>query len=158
MHRLVPIGFRSFLNPPSLSSSSSSFVLVVGLLALLVKSGFGVTNTPKAGRMKFTDGQWLLQPGVVAHYAGEAYSIASADDKKLVVYAPVRPIKERGDTLQGPLLTITLSAPLPDIVRVRIEHFTGGLTRGPEIPVLSTLIWRWIFATVPGLPPSLPGN
>ena len=88
--------------------------------------------------MKFTDGQWLLQPGVVAHYAGEAYSIASADDKKLVVYAPVRPIKERGDTLQGPLLTITLSAPLPDIVRVRIEHFTGGLTRGPEIPVLST--------------------
>jgi len=50
--------------------------------------------------MKFTDGQWLYQPGVIAHYAAEARSIASADGK-LVVYAPVRPIKDRGDTLQA---------------------------------------------------------
>ncbi len=85
--------------------------------------------------MKFTDGQWLLQPGVIAHYAAEARSIASADGK-LVVHAPTRPIKDRGDTLQGPLLTVSLSSPLPDIVRVRIEHFTGGGTRGPQIPIL----------------------
>ena len=84
--------------------------------------------------MKFTDGQWLLQPGVTAHYAAEARSVA-AEDGKLVVHAPVRPIRDRGDTLQGPLLTITLSSPLPDIVRVRIEHFTGGLARGPQIPL-----------------------
>jgi alpha-D-xyloside xylohydrolase len=84
--------------------------------------------------MKFTDGQWLHQPGVIAYYAAEARSIASADGK-LVVHAPVRPIKDRGDTLQGPLLTITLSAPLPDILRVRIEHFMGGLARGPHIPL-----------------------
>src|SRR5271165_2289748 len=87
--------------------------------------------------MKFTDGQWLLQPGVIAHYAAEAHSIAS-EGSKLVVQAPARPIKDRGDTLQGPLLTVTLSAPLPDIVRVRIEHFTGGLARGPQIPLLPT--------------------
>ena len=85
--------------------------------------------------MKFTDGQWLLRPGVIAHYAAEARSIASADGK-LVVHAPTRPIKDRGDTLQGPLLTVSLSSPLPDIVRVRIEHFTGGGTRGPQIPIL----------------------
>jgi len=84
--------------------------------------------------MKFTDGQWLHQPGVIAHYAAEARSIASADGK-LVVHAPVRPIKDRGDTLQGPLLTITLSAPLPDVLRVRIEHFIGGLAHGPQIPL-----------------------
>jgi len=87
--------------------------------------------------MKFTDGQWLLQPGVIAHYAAEAHSVAS-EGGKLVVQAPARPIKDRGDTLQGPLLTVTLSAPLPDIVRVRIEHFTGGLARGPQIPVVPT--------------------
>jgi alpha-D-xyloside xylohydrolase len=84
--------------------------------------------------MKFTDGQWLHQPGVIAHYAAEARSIASADGK-LVVHAPVRPIKDRGDTLQGPLLTITLSAPLPDVLRVRIEHFIGGLGHGPQVPL-----------------------
>jgi alpha-D-xyloside xylohydrolase len=86
--------------------------------------------------MKFTDGQWLHQPGVIAHYAAEVRSMVS-ETGKLIVYAPTRPIKERGDTLQGPLLTITLSAPAPDVVRVRIEHFTGGLARGPQIPLAS---------------------
>jgi len=85
--------------------------------------------------MKFTDGQWLLQPGVTAHYAAEVHSIAS-EGNKLVVLAPVRPIKHRGDTLQGPLLTVTLSSPLSCIVRVRIEHAAGGLARGPQIPLL----------------------
>jgi alpha-D-xyloside xylohydrolase len=87
--------------------------------------------------MKFTDGQWLIRPGVIAHYAAEAHSIASLGDQ-LVIHAPVRPIKDRGETLQGPLLTITLSAPLPDIVRVRIEHFAGRLSRGPQIPLVPT--------------------
>jgi alpha-D-xyloside xylohydrolase len=84
--------------------------------------------------MKFTDGQWLLQPGVSAHYATEAYDVFQEKDA-LVVSAPARPIKHRGDTLQGPLLTIRLSSPLPDVVRVRIEHFTGHTERGPLIPL-----------------------
>ena len=41
---------------------------------------------------EITDGQWLLQGGVTAHYAAEARSIA-VEDGKLVVLAPVRPIK-----------------------------------------------------------------
>ncbi|MBV8279103.1 MAG: alpha-xylosidase [Verrucomicrobia bacterium] len=85
--------------------------------------------------MKFTDGQWLLQPGVTAHYAAEVHWLAT-EGNKLVVLAPVRPIKHRGDTLQGPLLTVTLSSPLPCIVRVRIEHAAGGLPRGPQIPLM----------------------
>jgi alpha-D-xyloside xylohydrolase len=85
--------------------------------------------------MKFTDGQWLMRPGVIAHYAAQARSVASLGDK-LVIHAPVRPIKDRGETLLGPLLTITLSSPMPDIVRVRIEHFAGRLARGPQIPLM----------------------
>ena len=102
--------------------------------SVLLNSSFFLLPFPVC-RMKFTDGQWLLQPGVTAHYAAEAHSIA-AEGGKLVVHAPVRPIRDRGDTLQGPLLTVTLSSPLPDIVRVRIEHFTGGLARGPQIPLV----------------------
>ena len=47
--------------------------------------------------MKFTDGQWLMRPGVIAHYAAQARSIVSLGDK-LVIHAPVRPIKDRGET------------------------------------------------------------
>ena len=87
--------------------------------------------------MKFTDGQWLLRPGVTAHYAAEARSITS-EDGRLIIEAPVRAIRDRGDTLQGPLLTVTLSSPMRDVIRVRIEHFAGGLACRPQIPILSS--------------------
>jgi alpha-D-xyloside xylohydrolase len=86
--------------------------------------------------MKFTDGQWLIRPGVNAHYAAEAHTITVEPDK-LVIHAPTRPIRHRGDTLQGPLLTITVDSPLENIARVRIEHFVGGQNRGPTIPLMS---------------------
>jgi alpha-D-xyloside xylohydrolase len=85
--------------------------------------------------MKFTDGNWLLQPGVQAHYPAEAYDITVEQDA-LVVHAPTRPIRHRGDTLQGPLLTIRLSSPQADVVRVRIDHYTGGIERGPQVPLV----------------------
>jgi alpha-D-xyloside xylohydrolase len=85
--------------------------------------------------MKFTDGNWLLQPGVRANYATEVHDVA-AEGSTLVVHAPTRPIRHRGDTLDGSLLTIRLSSPLHDVVRVRIEHFAGAADRGPHIPLM----------------------
>jgi len=86
--------------------------------------------------MKFTDGQWLHQPGITAHYPAEAYDIEAVDDR-LVIYAPTQPIRHRGDTLQGPLLTITLSSPMAGVMRVRVEHYAGRAINGdgPVIPL-----------------------
>ncbi|HEY5228823.1 MAG TPA: alpha-xylosidase, partial [Opitutaceae bacterium] len=84
--------------------------------------------------MKFTDGNWLLQQGVTAHYPAEAHD-AAVSGRSLVFHAPVRPIRHRGDTLQGPLLTIRIDSPMTDVVRVRIEHFTGARDAGPHIPL-----------------------
>ncbi len=41
--------------------------------------------------MKFTDGQWLLRPGVTAHYAAEARSITVESDGYLSLPLMVRP-------------------------------------------------------------------
>ena len=84
--------------------------------------------------MKFTDGNWLLQPGVVAHHPAEAHD-AAVSGRGLVFHAPARPIRHRGDTLQGPLLTIRIDSPMTDVIRVRIEHFTGADEKGPHIPL-----------------------
>ena len=73
--------------------------------------------------MKFTDGQWLLQPGVTAHYAAEAYDVQALPDR-IVVLATTRPIRHRGDTLQGPVLTLTITSPLPGAIRVAVHHFS----------------------------------
>jgi len=84
--------------------------------------------------MKFTDGQWLFQPGITAHHPAGAHDVVIESDR-LIVHAPVRPIHHRGDTLQGPLLTITFSSPLAGVVRVRIEHYTGKPSALPKIPL-----------------------
>ena len=84
--------------------------------------------------MKFTDGQWMLQPGVAAHYATEGYAVEVHDDK-LVVLATTRPIKHRGDTLQGPTLTVTLSSPMAGVIRVSTEHFSASTPPRLHIPM-----------------------
>ncbi len=78
--------------------------------------------------MKFTDGFWQLRPGVTALYGQEAYDIEERE-RSLVVTAPTKVIERRGDTLNRPTLTTTLSSPLPGVIRVRIEHFQGVAPR-----------------------------
>jgi alpha-D-xyloside xylohydrolase len=75
--------------------------------------------------MRFTDGFWQVRPGVDAQYAQEAYDV-EADGDTLRAFAPTKRIERRGDTLNRPMLTVTLSSPLEGVVRVRIEHHRGG--------------------------------
>jgi alpha-D-xyloside xylohydrolase len=86
--------------------------------------------------MKFTDGFWLMRPGVTAWYAAEAYD-AEADGGSLTVTAPVRPIRGRGDTLNTPVLTFTFSSPLRDVIGVEVTHFAGTVDRGPHFELAS---------------------
>ncbi|MCK2029237.1 alpha-xylosidase [Microbacterium galbinum] len=84
--------------------------------------------------MKFTDGFWQLRPGVTALYAQEAYDIAETtetpDGPGLVITAPTMVISKRGDTLNRPVLTTTLSSPAEGVIRVRIAHHTGRRWHG----------------------------
>lgn len=84
--------------------------------------------------MKFTDGFWQLRPGVTALYAQEAYDIAETtqtpDGPGLVITAPTMVISKRGDTLNRPVLTTTLSSPAEGVIRVRIAHHNGRRWHG----------------------------
>ncbi|HVU36403.1 MAG TPA: alpha-xylosidase [Opitutaceae bacterium] len=80
--------------------------------------------------MKFIDGAWLMQPGVQAHFPTAAHDLHQ-DRDTLVVHAPTHPVRHRGDTLQGPVLTFCFSAPIEGVIRVRMEHFSGVPDRLP---------------------------
>ncbi|MGV3614751.1 MAG: alpha-xylosidase [Fimbriimonas sp.] len=84
--------------------------------------------------MKFTDGNWLHRKGVRAHYAAEAYHVRPAEDS-VTILAPCHAIRHRGDTLSGPVITVRLSSPTPDVVRVRLSHFEGAVDRGPHFEI-----------------------
>ena len=74
--------------------------------------------------MKFTDGFWHTRPGVEALYAQEVRDLA-VDGDELVAWAPTRVVATRGDTLNRPMLTVSLASPAEGVIRVRIEHHCG---------------------------------
>ncbi|GAA5206100.1 alpha-xylosidase [Microbacterium kyungheense] len=86
--------------------------------------------------MKFTDGYWLTRPSFSPLYAIEVDDIRVDEAAgTMSVYAPTAAIRERGDTLNRPMLTVVFSAPAPGVVKVRIEHHSGAVHRGPDFEV-----------------------
>ena len=85
--------------------------------------------------MKFSDGFWLMRPGVHARHPAEVLD-ATATPGSLVVYAPTRRIRHRGDLLTGPAVTLSFTSPLPDVAGVEITHFAGGIPREPQFQLL----------------------
>lgn len=84
--------------------------------------------------MKFTDGYWLVRKGVTPLYATE-YSSHRFDGNKLTVFAPGRHITDRGAILNLGMLTIGISSPLEDVVKVSISHFDGVKEKYPYVEV-----------------------
>ncbi|GHV66118.1 alpha-xylosidase [Spirochaetia bacterium] len=84
--------------------------------------------------MKFTNGYWLTKEGVEAHYAASAHE-AKREGESLVVYAPEKQIRSRGDTLGGVELTVRYSSPRKNVIRVRIAHFEGQNDTEPHFDI-----------------------
>lgn len=80
--------------------------------------------------MKFTDGYWCVKKGITPLYAAE-YSSHKVKDKELVLYAPGRHIADRGDCLNLGMLTIRLTSPMEDVIKVTVTHFEGTASKGP---------------------------
>ncbi len=95
--------------------------------------------------MKFTDGYWQTLPGVSILRPRAIDQLESAGGR-LTVFAPTTPLRHRGDSLNRPVITVTFDTPAEDVIGVRIDHFTGGLDRGPHfminrtdpVPVITT--------------------
>ncbi|MFB7996254.1 alpha-xylosidase [Streptomyces sp. NPDC056002] len=85
--------------------------------------------------MKFTDGFWLMRDGVHAAYATEVRQILAADDR-FTAYAAVRQVRDRGDTLNQPLITIDCFNPAEGVIGVRFTHHAGKRHRGPDFELL----------------------
>ena len=84
--------------------------------------------------MKFTDGYWLMRKGVQAFFPAQAYE-TEIDSASLSVFAPTHPVKGRGDTLGGPMLSVRFSSPMENVIRVQMFHHKGGQVHGPSFQV-----------------------
>ena len=74
--------------------------------------------------MKFTDGFWGIRAGVTPFYPVHVHEVV-VEANGLTVYGATRRINQRGDTLNAALLTVRLTSPMPNVIRVQVSHFQG---------------------------------
>lgn len=86
--------------------------------------------------MKFTAGYWTIRPGVTPLFAVQVHDVET-DPEGLTVYALTKRVDSRGDTLNQPLLTIRLTSPLPNVIRVQIVHHKGRRPREPHFELFA---------------------
>ncbi|MBD9698490.1 alpha-xylosidase [Flavimobilis sp. GY10621] len=81
--------------------------------------------------MKFTDGYWQARAGMHPQFAAHAYDVWPGEGT-LTAYAPTKRIETRGDVLNRTMLTVEYSAPIRDVVTVKVTQHAGALDRGPH--------------------------
>jgi alpha-D-xyloside xylohydrolase len=81
--------------------------------------------------MKFTDGYWHKRDGYTVLHPAQLHDTES-DGTALTAYVTSKPVRDRADTLDAPLITVRCEAPMPDVIRVTVGHHLGGVPKGPN--------------------------
>ncbi|MER5252841.1 alpha-xylosidase [Streptomyces sp. NPDC002855] len=87
--------------------------------------------------MKFTDGFWLMRDGVRASYATDVRDVREGEGR-FTAYAAVHRVRERGDTLNTPLVTVECFSPADGVIGVRATHHAGKAAHGPDFALNGT--------------------
>lgn len=81
--------------------------------------------------MKFSNGQWLQQAGTECFGPAQFFETGRSNNS-ITFTASTHKIRHRGDTLGGPNLTIKISSPAQEVLRVQTWHYMGLANHGPE--------------------------
>ncbi|MBO9598653.1 MAG: alpha-xylosidase, partial [Cohnella sp.] len=84
--------------------------------------------------MKFTDGYWQTRKGVELQNPVDVREVRESNGT-LTAYSAVKPIRIKGDTLNGTMLTAEISSPMEDVIRVRWIHHAGVKQQGPNFEI-----------------------
>lgn len=80
--------------------------------------------------MKFSNGCWLSKENTEYFSPAEIYE-SRITNNSITFNAPTHKIRHRGDTLGGPNLTIKVTAPAKEVLRIQTFHYMGVLNKGP---------------------------
>lgn len=80
--------------------------------------------------MKFANGNWLVPDHLEVMHPVDAYR-ARRDGNTLVVTVSAWRLQDRADQINGRLFTLRFSSPMEGVIGVHMDHFRGGLDKGP---------------------------
>ena len=75
--------------------------------------------------MKFTDGYWVTKPEYRPEFVEEIYCAKRYQDG-LRAYGPYRRITDRGATLNIGQMTVTVTAPMENVLKVHLANHMGN--------------------------------
>ncbi len=81
--------------------------------------------------MIFGNGCWLQKENYACFTPQEVY-FETIEETKVTLCLPTARIRHRGDTLGGINLTMIITSPAPEVLRVQTYHHMGALHKGPE--------------------------
>lgn len=81
--------------------------------------------------MKFLNGCWLWKEGYEGFSPAEAFE-THINEHDVTIIAPTHHINHKGDTLGGINLTIKITTPCPEVIRVSACHFLGTAKKSPK--------------------------
>lgn len=84
--------------------------------------------------MKFSNGCWLQKEGYQCFSPAEIY-FSRIEENEVTICAPTSKIVTRGDTLGGVNLTIKVTAPYPEVLRIQTYHHMGLAERTPAFEI-----------------------
>lgn len=84
--------------------------------------------------MKFSNGCWLQQEGCGCFAPQQAY-FTKVETDKVTICAPTVRINHRGDTLGGINLTLVITSPMDEVIRVQVYHHLGAVNTYPAFDI-----------------------
>lgn len=88
--------------------------------------------------MKISDGNWLIQDNLNITSPVCTFEYQQTKDNEIVVYVSPIDGKVRENQIGSPLFTITVSAPIENVIGVRYEHFKGKVDKYPHFELANT--------------------
>ena len=99
--------------------------------------------------MRFTNGYWMDREGYTVQRGRQVHDLqVDAEAGRLRAFAPTRPVRGRGDTLNNPQITVTYEAVAEGVIRVRIENHRGTRTPQPRFEIAADAAYRGTVETV----------
>ncbi len=84
--------------------------------------------------MKFSNGCWLQQEGCECFAPQQAY-FTKVEKDKVTICAPTNRINHRGDTLGGINLTLVITSPMEEVLRLQTYHHLGAVVQEPAFEI-----------------------
>ena len=89
--------------------------------------------------MKFSNGCWLQQEGCECFTPQQVY-FSKIEENRVTLFAPTNRINHRGDTLGGINLTLVITSPIPEVLRVQTYHHLGAVKKSPAFEINETCL------------------